>query len=595
MTKLRIRNVIPNDGRHWAVVAFGRELYDEGSTQVRKELILLPLQGDAPEQGDGPTTWSLSQLMNAAHQRTVTIPIGLVMEFELASVWRRDEQVGALKLETREIKVHYSPKYLRIISAGLERNDDEGPRKLVPYHRYPLALLAPQSRLVAIAGDGYAYRYLVPSTVLNVFYFCGSSELCQAVHSPGIGQPNNPVWDHARSFYDRKRIPHIHLAANIPFEDRRIVAAMFSPYGQIQAKRLYESNFIEPKGYAATFPPFQGRDTLTVEGLTIKSERYERFLILRIRSGSLPIAFPKVIIANEEYSKVVTIGIEDEGDPIEVESHPGGLLTKEVVADAGTTSSGARRTTVTRLGLDRFTNQVKVERAERIVEVVKPQLVLIKNENPPTDVVQVVEGAVGPPNPAIAGATTNIVLVAKDSKIIDAATPAGDNGKRSGQITFGDTLKGLQAFSATTNAVYGIRRLTEGNWDETKQENYFPLKYGGKKNPEAYLYKRGQIRRQILVVELTYRKVPFVLLEAQRRSSESFQMAILYRADAKEVQVTEIERVADAAARCNYVWQLSGNLETHLRRLKHIWDKDKPTDFVALFTSVLDQLLAKKV
>lgn len=595
MATLRIRNVIPKDGRHWAVAAYGKELYHEGSTRIEKELILLPLK-EGRENSDS-AAWTFADLAGSANARTVTIPIGLILEFQWGSVWLGDEQVGRIQLQPMKIDVDYRPENLKFVNASRSRLDQNAPRYLIPLHPFPLALLAKDSKLLAIGEGRNPYRFLVPSTVSNAFYYCGSSELTQAVHSPGIGQRNNPVWDEGLSYFSRNKVPHIYLADGIHFEDRRIVAAMFSKYGTSQARRLFESTLIDPQGYAAAFPPFPGRDTLTVEGLEIKADKYPRFLVLRILSGKLPVVYPKVVITNREFAKVRTVGIEDETfEPIdrEIYSSEQSSVT-EVTIDSRGLSTGASHTTVKRMGLDRFTNRVIVERAEYVNEVpVRPLKLVVNNDSLPQGTSRLVDGTVGPANPSIGNTETTVSVVPEDHTALDKlikAVPASKPNRTKADFVL--LLNQLNYFAGETGARISIRGLSADNRDESLGVNLFPIEHKGTENPKAYLYQRTSERRQLLVVDVIYRSARFVLLEAQQKPSECFKIAVLFNVKPETgISVNAIEDIADLAARNNYVWQQSEDPSIRVAGLKHLWEGDD--QFLKLFTSFLDQLKAKK-
>lgn len=581
MKAFRFQNLFPTqiDNHYpcWVILGFGRVTQGPSQYGRQIEIVAAPWM-DNPKLST--PAWDPIQPM-LQHLVKPTVPVELLGMFEIGSLWDRHNRVGTVAFESVSLRLQYDPSLFDMASAGKTRVVGAETRYLIPHNSFPLGRVLPSSRILTISNNKYAYRYLVPAMTLVQFYYGGSSELLRALFSPGIGQPNNPAFDPGRTRVDEQNVLHLHLRPGIPVSDARIIASWIMSYGARQAAAVYESTVVPREdgrdGYVQVLPPFQGFEDLEVDGVTIdRGGRYERFLILRIRSGSLPVSYSKVIVENLEHAIAI------KGPDLDKTGYtsPGGTglgkprRTKIIEVHRTASPAGGRQVTLRAACCERFTDTLTIERIEKSVADggVKPtrQGSTAEQGEP-----EMILGAAGPATGM--GETKTKIVVKTVSKSpqqqVINSLPKLTSVKDS--VTFGSFYEHLVALDAKTDIPHEIVLLPDNAAEDGDGcASYFPLKYKGEDVEHAWLYRirSRRRRRKLLVVKVIYRQCYFALMEIERKGNEEFQLAIIFKQDMTDaVSPDTLAAYAGAAAARRCVWQDNTASGTILKKQRHIW------------------------
>lgn len=586
----RVRRLFPDhlhgEAKHWCVLGLGRVTPGPGLHASRIEVVAAPLL-DARALGGA---FSMDAL-DLVHMATAYVPVSLMGFFFIGDVWHEGLPVGELRFLRRTLKLNYQLKGLGFAQAGLSR--DDGGRWLLPPDDYPLGALLPHAQLTTISDGKYPYRYLIPCACLLSFYYGGSSELYRTLFRPGFGKPNNPVFDPGLT-QSKDRELHLHLRPGVPIEDARVISAWTTEYGLAQVARIYESVLVPrdgTPGYLRVLPPFQGKEQLEVDGVELGAgSPYARFLILRIRSGSLPVPYNRIVVANPE------LAIQEPGEPENVGDDEDELppppprspkQETELTVVPGDVPGAGSRETIKLQTADRFRDKVEVSRLTRPRQPRRqspgqpPVPPTSLDDQPPTET----KGAVGGPD---VGSTKRVVVITTNA----TGTSAANTG-RARSPTFGTFHDGLDALDPKLEQPHGIIILEGlGSPDGDPCASLFPTKHAELDAYHAWYYRQRSRarRRKLIIAGALYRRCWFALLEPEEKPHEDFQLALacsgLFLPPDKS-----LASLAAAAAANNCIWPEGRFLGLDVRRQKHIWGDD-PEAFVAAITTLMDAMLA---
>lgn len=571
----------------WLILGQGRVIRGPGLYSQRIEIVAAPLKdGERALAGN----YDPSRLM-LEHASTTRVPVDLFGIFGIGDVWFRDRPVGAVSFERRVLTLRYAPERLSFVEAGLNKMNPSEKRWLIPPDRFPLAELFPESQLVAISDGRYPYRYLVPALTLMPFYYGGSSELNRALFRPGFGKPTNPVFSPNETRVIGNDL-HLYLLPGIPLEDARLVAPWTTDYGIKQVARIYESLLLRAAsgldGNTRTFPPFLGEERLTVQGIKLAGGKLERFLILRIESGSLPVPYDRIIVSNPEHAERV----RDETDAPEDEPPTGGgspsKKEKKVDEISGTDPPApGPRTTIHLPSAERFRDTPVIERQKRRVPPTPRRPPPKKAEDTPDPPDEVTEqGAVGEPG----FGTGKKVVVRQKTEATKPTNGAQVRGVRSPVFAeFHEYLDALDGSLTEPHTILVLPELAADDGDACA--SFFPLKHGQEEGYHAWYYRQvsRRRRRKLLVALARYKDAWFTLLEAENKPFEEFQLGVVYSGGRPPNHGALVNLAAAAAAnRC--IWEEGAVGAMAVRKQKHTWEDAE--EFTATITALFEAMIA---
>lgn len=521
------------------------------------------------------------------------VPVDLFGLFKIGDVWHRGSPVGSVAFERRVLTLRYHEKRLGFVEAGLSKAAETGTRWLIPPEAFPLGELLPGSQLVTISDGHYPYRYLVPSLTLTPFYYGGSSELNRALFRPGFGQPTNPVFDPAETKVIGRDL-HLHLTSGIPMEDARVIAPWTTDYGIRQVARIYESLLLHSSsgldGYSRAFPPFLGEERLVVQGIRLATGKYERFLILRIESGSLPVPYDRIILSNPEHAQRVPDRNEKE-EETETDPRGGGTSDKKeqkvIELNAGSSPAPGQKATLRLPSGERFRDKPLIERQKQRVPSTpkRAQAEKPKGEvREPTEVT--IPGAVGTPELG----EGRQVVIRMGSVVGQTQGAIETRGQRSPAFSaLHDYLDALDESLTQPHAHLVLPNHSADDGDPCA--SFFPLKHEGEDAYFAWYYRQvsRRRRRKLLVALANYKDVWFALLEAEHKGFEEFQMGVVCSGHAPP-DAEELVKLAAAAAANHCIWEEGTLGAMAVRKQKHTWDKAE--EFTATITALFEAMIA---
>ena len=581
---VQLRDIFPSSHSTWAIVWLGSITLETGDHQARIALRVAPLKDDIDITAH--PSWH-PRLLDWTQSIVTSVPIGLLGKIEIGSIWAVDNdlatRVGTFRLEERTETLAFDNNTLRLVQANRNRRTDSGTRYLIPKSAYPLGRTGLPSPLVAIAKDNYPYRYLIPSIELIRFYYGGSSELYHAIFSPGIGTEHDPVFDRRLSEIDSSGVIRLHLRPPIRLSDARIVAPWIDPYAAQQAARIFGSLLTEapgkPIGYPATYPPFLGQTQLRVQGISIDTGQYERFLVLRIMQGNLPIPGNEIRLIDPEHALAV-----GQGEPGEGKMGPGdkpgtGSVPSEIkIPVSGRYPPGSTRTkTATEPEPDRFFEQVSVHRIETPVASHKPGKTGSRPKEDPGP--QEIDGAVGPQDPGFDNQKVKVILDPKRPRA-GRRIPEPSRVRTASNVSFETIIKGLDKLSGDAKDkpfAYRLVSITSETqptpWGEL---GYFPTEYRGRSAKGSMIkLPEGKLRRLLLVCEIRYQDQLFTILDAQRKPGEQFKLAIAYALKPNTpVPLQFLTNLSAKAAAHNCVWKHDPTSSIRVQLMNHTWGDD---------------------
>jgi hypothetical protein len=565
------------------VLGLGRVTPGPGPHASRIEVVAAPLL-DTRSLGD-PFAMDTLDLVHIA---TAHVPVSIMGFFDIGDVWHDGLRVGDLRFTRRTLGLSDQPKGLGFAEAGLSR--DDGGRWLLPPDGFPLGALLPHAQLATISDGKYPYRYLVPCSCLLSFYYGGSSELYRALFRPGFGQPSNPAFDPGLTQTQQREL-HLQLRTGIHIEDARVIAPWTTDYGIAQVARVYESLLVPrdgTPGYFRVLPPFLGREQLEVDGIELGAgTAYARFLVLRIRSGSLPVPYSRIVVANRELAILEPDERDDEdtGDD-EVPPPPRSpkQKTELTLVPSEVPAPGARQT-ITLQTTDRFRDKMEIGRRTRPRQ---PRKQKPGRTAPPTgcDDQPATEttGAVGEPGGI--GSKKRVVVII-NTPLVTVQRHAG----RARSPVFGTFHDGLDALDSKLEKPHDIVILDGlASSDGDPCASLFPIKHAEMDAYHAWYYRQRNRarRRKLIIATALYQRSWFALLEPEEKPHEDFQLA-LARSGLAMPTDGALASLAAAAAANNCIWPEGSFRGLNVRRQKHTWDDDE--GFVSSITTLMDMML----
>lgn len=500
----------PSDNQYWRVDWFGAiQPNPKVAREPALQVIITPFKTpDIKTLTPNKLASASSSLVDYNEQRTIQIGTGQLPMLCIGSIWRNNEFQPQLAGQVTEFNsLEISERTTRTLNASSKEQN----QYIIPFSHYRFGKDGFFSKMVAIEHEGDPYGILVPMAELVRFYYAVSTDLADVVFSGDLKHNLHSVlnMEHTWSEPEDDR-EVIGLRQRFSDEDGWVLARiMNSPEAWAGATAVHDemlkNRFNGKPSHIESAFPFNGLTNLTARCKLIptKDPKIWRYLVLSLVRCTAAFPFRHLTVYRDNDNRA-----EEGKDKPDNEKKPGwagpkviqGNKDKDFQSQQAPNKNNAME--VFNLPTDRFGDIAGKEPDKPTKEQCEYKSVAVAKPPVPSDQLSSAQGD-DTDSTTGSGRLNSTYERAK-------ALPASFD-------TFIKAIEHLNTFEGFSAKIREPDELTR----------YIPLT-----KPEgcwqwSYLDSKCQLRRRVVMSEITYENQSFLLLEFEQRPTERFTVALI--------------------------------------------------------------------
>lgn len=545
----------PSDGRYWRVDWFGAiQPNPRVAREPALQVIITPFKTtDTNQLTSNKLATAASSLVDYTEQRTISVGSGQLPMLCIGSIWRDGELQNTLAGQMTDFRdLVISASTTKVIHASAKENG----HYLLPFSHYRFGSDGYFSKMVAVEYKGDPFGILIPVAELLRFYFAVSTDLADAIFSGDLKHNLYSVINPENTWSDPDELREvIGLRQRFSDEDGWILVRILSSTVAFKAATAVHDAMLKnrmnnkPAHIECGFP-YEGKTTLTAHCKQVPVEGTDkwRYLVLSLVRCTAAFPFRKLTIYRDNDGRQA--GDEDKPDSEKQQSRPGprtvqGNPNKPLQSQQAPNMQSA--TELFSLPTNRFGD----------IEGKEP-------DKPTKEQCEYKSATRIKP----AAITTQLSSAPGENN--DSTTGAGRLNSRYERAKF------LPAsFETFTKAIEYLNTL-EGFSAKIREPDeltrYIPLT-----KPEGcwqwpYLESKNQLRRRVLMSEITYEDQQFLSVEFEQRPTERFTVVLIRFFNNQKPSSWDIFSLLTDLAEYKGIWRsVSTASDIDISILKHTW------------------------
>lgn len=502
----------PSDDQYWRVDWFGAiQPNPKVAREPALQVIITPFKiPDIKTLTSNKLASASSSLVDYNEQRTIQIGTGQLPMLCIGSIWCNNEFQPQLAGQVTEFNsLEISERTTRTLNTSSKEQN----QYIIPFSHYRFGKDGFFSKMVAIEHEGDPYGILVPMAELVRFYYAVSTDLADVVFSGDLKHNLHSVlnMEHTWSEPEDKR-EVIGLRQRFSDEDGWVLARiMNSPEAWAGATAVHDemlkNRFNGKPSHIESAFPFSGLTNLTARCKLIptKDPKKWRHLVLSLVRCTAAFPFRRLTVYRDNDNNRA----EEGKDKPDNEKKPGwagprviqGNKDKDFQSQQAPNKNSAME--VFNLPTDRFGDIAGKEPDKPTKEQCEYKSVVVAKPPAPSDQLSSAQGD-------DTDSTTGLGRLNSTYERAKALPASFD--------TFIKAIEHLNTFEGFTAIIREPCELTR----------YIPLIKPERYSQWSYLESKTYTRRETITIDGKYKNLVFTLIEFARRSTEKYQICILY-------------------------------------------------------------------